>query len=184
MHEMEKCTQYITDIVDTYRIERICSIVGPGPFTLLRILTLTLGGISLVRGIPLVSISWWDIPRLCSIPGPYILQANVGEYVVCTEDMRETFFQIADVPAGTYWGGTVHTPDTIYAGIYSETESSMYTIHGKMRENTKIHWTDRDFCISYTYPLDPVYEYIKTAPTTDTLVPIYIKPPHITMKSV
>lgn len=53
--------RYIVDLVDRYNITEIWCVVGPGPFTLMRIVTLICNTLAIARGIRLKSAHFFDM---------------------------------------------------------------------------------------------------------------------------
>ncbi len=51
----------IVDLVDLYDIQEIWCIVGPGPFTLMRIVTLAINSLKYTRNITLKSCNFFDL---------------------------------------------------------------------------------------------------------------------------
>ncbi|GAB0175280.1 MAG: hypothetical protein HHAS10_11590 [Candidatus Altimarinota bacterium] len=72
----------VTTIINRHNIDTIWCIVGPGSFTRMRIVTLTLNTISLVKKIPLKGVHFFEI---INHPNP-ILIANEREYIILGED--------------------------------------------------------------------------------------------------
>jgi len=67
-------------ICDQYPINEICCLVGPGGFTLMRIVTLTLNALHMGRGIIIKGASFFEmIDKENYIP---ILDANPREYII------------------------------------------------------------------------------------------------------
>jgi hypothetical protein len=96
----ENFPAWILQIVDRYQITEIWCITGPGPFTLMRIVTLTLNTLAYTRSIPLKSCHFFDL-----ILPPYrpILQANDQEYLTRIGPDVSLVLP-ASLPSGTYQG--------------------------------------------------------------------------------
>mgnify|MGYP003526997400 CR=1 FL=1 len=73
----------IVDFVDLYNIQEIWCIVGPGPFTLMRIITLAINSLKYSKNITLKSCNFFDIINHEYIP---IIEANKKEYIIKTND--------------------------------------------------------------------------------------------------
>ena len=73
------CPRHLINIMDQYKIDEIWCIVWPGPFTLMRIITLTCNAIHLARWIKLKWCHFFDILDNNNIP---IIEANPREHIV------------------------------------------------------------------------------------------------------
>lgn len=69
----------IVDLVDLYNIQEIWCITGPGPFTLMRIITLAINSLKYTKNIILKSCNFFDIVNHEYIP---IIEANSKEYII------------------------------------------------------------------------------------------------------
>lgn len=76
--------RHIIDILNRYEIDEIWCIVWPGPFTLMRIITLTCNAIHLARWIKLKWCHFFDILDKKYIP---IIEANPSEYIVRVDNV-------------------------------------------------------------------------------------------------
>jgi hypothetical protein len=69
----------LIDIVDEYKITDIWCVVGPGPFTLMRVVTLAINAISYTRDIQVKSCHFFD---LITSGNRAIIEANPREYLI------------------------------------------------------------------------------------------------------
>ena len=69
----------LVDIVDEYQIDTIWCVVGPGPFTLMRVVTLAINAISYTRPISVKSCHFFD---LITSGNQAIIEANPREYLI------------------------------------------------------------------------------------------------------
>jgi hypothetical protein len=69
----------VVELVDLYSIDEIWCICGPGAFTRMRIVTLTLNTLSLTKSIKLKSCHFFDIIDDSSFP---TIKANDREYII------------------------------------------------------------------------------------------------------
>ncbi len=99
----------IVDIVDQYTITDIWCIAGPGPFTLMRVITLAINAISYTRAISVRSCHFFD---LISEDHQPIIEANLREYLI--REGRE-IISIAK------WD----LPEWIYEGIFADIDSTV-----------------------------------------------------------
>jgi hypothetical protein len=95
-------------IIDTYEITDIWCIVGPGPFTLMRVVTLTINAISYTRPIAVRSCHFFDL--ITSIHTP-IIESNAREYLIRSGDKTVSITK-EFLPIGTYEGIFSEIPST------------------------------------------------------------------------
>ena len=69
----------LVDIVDEYEIDEIWCVTGPGPFTLMRVVTLAINAISYTRLITVKSCHFFD---LIMSGNRAIIEANPREYLI------------------------------------------------------------------------------------------------------
>ncbi len=91
----------ILDLLRQYSIREIWCIVGPGMFTRMRIITLTLNTIhrttsTILKGIHFFDLLPWDAQS--------ILQANNGEYLMQKTDGTTELIPTGNIPPGKYIG--------------------------------------------------------------------------------
>lgn len=71
--------KFLVDIVDEYNIHEIWCVTGPGPFTLMRIITLSINALTYTRDIRLKSCHFFDLIQNSNTP---IIEANSREYLI------------------------------------------------------------------------------------------------------
>jgi hypothetical protein len=108
----------VVEVVDLYTIEEIWCICGPWAFTRMRIVTLTLGALSLSRDIRLKGCHFFDTIEGC-IP---VIKANESEYIIRGEDGDIHMIPKESLPEGEYrgYGGKNDFTDTRILIEYSE----------------------------------------------------------------
>lgn len=86
-------------------LEGIVVVNGPGSFTAMRIVTLTLNTIAFVHKVPLYSIDFFTLATLGWLEYPMLVKANRGEYLVkkSWEDLP-MIVPIDEIPSGHYAG--------------------------------------------------------------------------------
>jgi tRNA A37 threonylcarbamoyladenosine modification protein TsaB len=90
----------IRDIVEEFHIDEIWCISGPGPFTRMRIITLTLNTVHLVTGIGLKEAHYFEL-----IPKAHrLMRINATQYLVQREDGEISLVEKEDIPPGSYIG--------------------------------------------------------------------------------
>ncbi len=78
---------------------------GPGSFTAMRIITLTLNTLSFVHHIPLYGIDYFTLGHVSGWAFPMVIRANRWEYLVRkNQDTPDTIIAIADIEPGVYFG--------------------------------------------------------------------------------
>ena len=88
----------VIELVDAHSIKEIWCICGPGAFTRMRIVTLTLTTLRLSRAIRLKWCHFFSIIKEW-IP---ILRANDREYIIETAKWITTLIEKGNIPLGTY----------------------------------------------------------------------------------
>lgn len=69
----------LVDLVDLYNVDEIFCITGPGPFTLMRVVTLAINAITYTRTIQIKSCHFFELIGNDHIP---IIEANPKEYLI------------------------------------------------------------------------------------------------------
>ena len=96
--------KFLVDIVDEYNIHEIWCVTGPGPFTLMRIITLSINALTYTRDIRLKSCHFFDLIQNNNTP---IIEANSREYLI-RENNKTIHIKKDDL---SHW---------CYEGIFSE----------------------------------------------------------------
>ena len=91
---------HIVDIIDSYPITEIWSITGPGPFTLMRIVTLSVNAVALTGKIQLKWVHFFDLIWDKYAP---ILEANPKECII-RKDWIDTLIARELLEDGEYMG--------------------------------------------------------------------------------
>lgn len=88
-------------------IEGVIAVNGPGSFTAMRIITLTLNTLSFVHHIPLYAIDYFTLGKLSGWQHPVLLRANRGEYLIQKyKDGPIEITALRDIQKGQYfWMG-------------------------------------------------------------------------------
>ncbi len=73
----------LVDLVDIYKINEIFCVTGPGPFTLMRVVTLAINALSYTRNIRIKSCNFFDLITSDAIG---IIEANPREYIIKESD--------------------------------------------------------------------------------------------------
>jgi hypothetical protein len=68
----------LVDLVDIYKVNEILCVTGPGPFTLMRVVTLAINALSYTRNIRIKSCNFFDLITSNTIG---IIEANTHEYL-------------------------------------------------------------------------------------------------------
>lgn len=77
---------------------------GPGSFTAMRIITLTINTLSFVHHTPLHSIDYFTLGELSGWNYPMLLRANRGEYLLQRDKSAiPELIAIPDIPPGSYF---------------------------------------------------------------------------------
>lgn len=82
----------------------IVCVNGPGPFTGMRVVTLTLNTLALVHGIPAYATDAFSCFRLSGFSGPYLIRANRGEYAWSESGESFELRPLESIEAGSYFG--------------------------------------------------------------------------------
>lgn len=90
----------LVEVVDLYNIEEIWCICGPAAFTRIRIVTLAINTLHIVRHIP---IKWCHFFDIIDSKNP-ILKANTTEYIIDAWHGETKIVEVGDLPNGTYRG--------------------------------------------------------------------------------
>lgn len=123
--EFETFPEILHGLVKKYFIAKIAVVNGPWPFTALRIVTLALNTLSLVKHIPLIPVHFFELWVLQKKPLPYCLKANRGEYLIRSSDME--MLTALHSMKGSYWGmGDMN--DSPENGILIDNTIDMQTI--------------------------------------------------------
>lgn len=86
-------------------LDGVVVVNGPGSFTAMRIITLTVNTLSFVHRIPLYGIDYFRLAELAGAEFPMLIRANRGEYL-----KKETKYTppelraIPEISPGNYWG--------------------------------------------------------------------------------
>ena len=99
----------LSGIVDQYTITDIWCVTGPGPFTLMRVITLAINAIWYTRAISVRSCHFFDLISEYHQP---IIEANPREYLIRE---KATIVSIAK------WD----LPEWIYEGIFADIDSTV-----------------------------------------------------------
>ncbi len=88
-------------------LEGVVVINGPGSFTAMRIITLTINTLSFVHHTPLYSLDYFRFLELSGESFPMMIRANRGEYLLQeTADIPPKLMDIQTIPHGSYsWLG-------------------------------------------------------------------------------
>lgn len=123
-------------IVDEYQIDTIWCVTGPGPFTLMRVVTLTINAISYTRRLSIKSCHFFD---LITSGNQAIIEANPREYLIRSGGEVINIAK-ALLPAGSYEGIFTEidsTGDTKYIQ-YSEDRANIYQVFSAKPPETRI----------------------------------------------
>jgi tRNA A37 threonylcarbamoyladenosine modification protein TsaB len=77
---------------------------GPGSFTAMRIITLTINTLSFVHPVPLYDMEYFTLGVLSGWSFPILIRANRGEYLI--QKIKNTppeLISISDIPRGNYF---------------------------------------------------------------------------------
>jgi hypothetical protein len=97
--EFSTFPEMIVDLVDRYSVEEIWCITWPGPFTLMRIITLTINTLQIVQWVWLKGIHFFDLIDM-SLYTP-LLEINSHEYLIRWSTW-DTLVAQWDLPYGQY----------------------------------------------------------------------------------
>ncbi len=149
--EFEVFPELLRGWIEKFHITKILCITWPGPFTRLRILTLTLNTIKLTYSTIVVrGIGFFEFSKGIGVTSSFVLEANRGEYLV-SKDWISTFIKKSDLPAGTYFW------------FWKDSD-----------------FTERGISIEYSYTWEQLEKVFDSISNTAMLSPLYIKEPHIT----
>ena len=85
-------------------LEGVIVVNGPGSFTAMRIITLTVNTLSFVHPVPLYSIDYFVLSELSKREYPVLLRANRGEYMIQKKKTSlPKLIAISDIPPGEYF---------------------------------------------------------------------------------
>jgi len=95
---------------DYTNLKWVIVVNGPGSFTAMRIITLTINTLSFVHHIPLYSIDYFQLGALSGWAFPILLRANRGEYLIQKDrESSPSLIAISDILPGNYfWMGDVN----------------------------------------------------------------------------
>lgn len=103
-------------------LQGVVAVNGPGPFTAMRIVTLTLNTLSFVHHTPLYSLDYFMLGALSGWDFPILIRANRGEYLMQREESTPPeLVAIPDILPGDYCG-IGDTNDFTNAGISIQSE--------------------------------------------------------------
>ena len=140
----------VIELLYKYNIKEIWCICGPGWFTRMRIITLTLNTLILSRWL---DVKWCHFFHLIKKNIP-IMRANDQEYIIRSLSWEDSLVKKALIPLGVYiWYGE------------------------------KNDFTDERVLIEYREDFSEITRIFASIPVIDTLTPIYLKDPHITLWS-
>lgn len=127
---------HIVDIIDTYPITEIWSITGPGPFTLMRIVTLSVNAVALTGKIQLKWIHFFELIGDGYTP---ILEANPKECIIRKNGI-DTLVARELIEDGNYMG-ILQTKDFIEGKTfvqYSEDISHIISVFSEASYTSRI----------------------------------------------
>jgi hypothetical protein len=90
--------RHIVDIMNRHVIDEIWCVTGPGPFTLMRIVTLTCNSIRLARW---TKLKWWHLFDILDTNYTPIIEANPRECIIRQDD-TDRLIPRADIPDWSY----------------------------------------------------------------------------------
>jgi tRNA A37 threonylcarbamoyladenosine modification protein TsaB len=77
---------------------------GPGSFTAMRIITLTINTLSFVHGTKLYSIDYFTLGKYFGWTYPIVIRANRGEYLIQKDsNILPELVAITDMKSGSYF---------------------------------------------------------------------------------
>ncbi|NDK19813.1 hypothetical protein GW819_03155 [Candidatus Gracilibacteria bacterium] len=133
-------------------LQGVIVVNGPGSFTAMRIITLTINTLSFVHYIPLYSVDYFMLGELSGWTYPLLLRANRGEYLLKKAgNTIPELIAISDIEPGTYFG----------IGDVNDFTNGTISIQSTLRYPV--------FCKNF--PIEN---------PTERIEPIYIKKPNIT----
>ncbi|MDD2694144.1 MAG: hypothetical protein PHY14_04410 [Candidatus Gracilibacteria bacterium] len=137
----------IMTFMEAHNIDEFWVILGPGAFTRMRIITLTLSSLILSRGIIVKGCHFFQLIEK-NIP---IIQANNEEYIIRNDQGNSQHVPRKNLPPG------------IYEGYGSQND-----------------FTDKKVLIEYAEDWEKLGKIFSHLSPTKTLIPFYLKEPHIT----
>ncbi len=132
--------RHVVDLMNRHTIDEVWCITGPGPFTLMRIVTLTCNAIGLARWTKLKWCHFFDILDKKYIP---IIEANPRECII-RQESKDSLIAKTDIADWTYIG-ILETKDFTEGKTFIQYKEDIYTIR-KSFEN-----------VEYTQNLSPLY---------------------------
>lgn len=104
-HFLVSLSEFLTkNSLEFQNLEGVVVVNGPGSFTAMRIITLTVNTLSLVHHTPLYSIDYFTLGELSGWSYPMLLRANRGEYLLQrNKDTIPELIAIPDIPPGCYF---------------------------------------------------------------------------------
>ncbi|EKD30014.1 MAG: hypothetical protein ACD_78C00187G0001 [uncultured bacterium (gcode 4)] len=103
-------------------LEGIVVVNGPGSFTAMRIVTLTVNTLAFVHKTPLYSLDFFSLAVLAWLDYPMLMKANRGEYLLRkSEKYPPAIIPIGEVPSWHY-AGLGDTNDFTNGGISIQSE--------------------------------------------------------------
>lgn len=134
-------------------ISKIGIVSGPGSFTAMRVITLTLNTLAFTfPHITLVPFHFFEVLALSGLHGPYCIKANRWQY--CCRNIigdSDILHDIIDVPSGHYYW------------------------HGDEND-----FEDRRVSIEYTLRIENIFAHMNESEWKKRIDPLYIKKPNIT----
>lgn len=138
--EFSTLPEFLVDAVMRKNIDEVWCIVWPWPFTLMRILTLSLNTLALTHEIKLRGISFFDFYAWKNIP---LLQINDREYLIRDNDSLKIMDQKSEIQ-GTY------------EGIFQKNDFT--DLHSFIEwKEIEQNWREKLTNISPKQQLDPLY---------------------------
>lgn len=91
--------------MEYHDLKGVIVVNGPGSFTAMRIVTLTVNTLSFVHHIPLYELDYFTLSELSKRDYPVLLRANRGEYLLQKKKTSSPkLVAISDIPPGEYFG--------------------------------------------------------------------------------
>lgn len=85
-------------------LDGVIVVNGPGSFTAMRIITLTINTLSFVHPIPLYSINYFMLGELSGWNFPILIRANRGEYLIQqSKNSSPELISISEIPERDYF---------------------------------------------------------------------------------
>ncbi|MBC7504056.1 hypothetical protein H7169_03720 [Candidatus Gracilibacteria bacterium] len=126
----------LINIVDAYQIDEIWCINGPGPFTLMRVVTLAINALTYTRIIDIKSCHFFDMVTSGHIP---IIEANLREFLIM-ESTEMTTISKNLLPEGTYEGifSDICSTESTKLIQYIEVRASIVDVFSKKQISSRI----------------------------------------------